>query len=64
MMESRANDRRSREVTLNNSYDENHFGCSRCLIWSLIFEAALVIAILLFCILWFAVREGLSHVAS
>jgi hypothetical protein len=64
MMESRANNQPSPEVTLNNRYDENHFGCSRCLVWSLIFEAALVIAILLFLILCFAVREGLAHVAS
>jgi hypothetical protein len=31
------------------TYYESHFGCARCLVWAIVFEAGLAIAVLLFC---------------
>jgi hypothetical protein len=31
----------------DQTYDESHFGCARCLVWAIVLEAGLVIAVLL-----------------
>jgi hypothetical protein len=36
-----------RSLGSDPTYDESHFGCARCLIWAIVFEAGLVIAVLL-----------------
>lgn len=49
---------------LEDKHDENYFGCSRCLIWSLVFEAALMIVASLCWILWLVARECFTQVAG
>jgi hypothetical protein len=36
-----------RPLASDTSYCECHFGCARCLLWAIVFEAGLVIAVLL-----------------
>jgi hypothetical protein len=36
-----------RPLASDTSYCEYHFGCARCLLWAIVFEARLVIAVLL-----------------
>jgi hypothetical protein len=36
----------------DDNYDEIHFGSARCLVWSILSEAGLVIAMLLCGLLW------------
>jgi hypothetical protein len=35
---------------------EDRLGCARCLLWGLIFEVAICIALILVWILWFSIR--------
>jgi hypothetical protein len=35
---------------------EDRPGCARCLLWGLMFEGAICIALILVCVLWFSIR--------